>query len=131
MELDCEVEEKDILDRKINTEELIVYLKEKQFLIQEERLLGVHMQMTSIQVLFESEKLVLVKALNDEGIYLSCLNRKEQEIKVAIPLSCLSLLGYHIVYDVLRKEELGMIESTLMLSIPAQGIRHVRFIDMM
>lgn len=131
MELDCEVEEKDILARKISIEELIVYLKEKQFLIEEERLLGVYMQMTSIQVLFESEKLVLVKALNDEGIYLSCFNRKEQEIKVAIPLSCLSLLGHHIVYDVLRKEELGMIESTLMLSIPAQGIRYVRFIDMM
>lgn len=131
MELDCEVEKKDILSRKISIEELIVYLKEKQFLIEEERLLGVYMQMTSIQVLFESEKLVLVKALNDEGIYLSCFNRKEQEIKVAIPLSCLSLLGHHIVYDVLRKEELGMIESTLMLSIPAQGIRYVRFIDMM
>lgn len=131
MELDCEVEEKDILARKINKEELIVYLKEKQFLIEEERLLGVYMQMTSIQMLFESEKLVLVKTLNDEGIYLGCFNRKDQEIKVAIPLSCLSLLGHHIVYDVLRKEELGMIESTLMLSIPAQGIRHVRFIDMM
>lgn len=131
MELDCEVEEKDILARKISIEELIVYLKEKQFLIEEERLLGVYMQMTSIQILFESEKLVLVKTLNDEGIYLSCFNRKEQEIKVAIPLSCLSLLGHHIVYDVLRKEELGMIESTLVLSIPAQGIRHVRFIDMM
>lgn len=131
MELDCEVEEKDILARKINKEELIVYLKEKQFLIEEERLLGVYMQMTSIQILFESEKLVLVKTLNDEGIYLGCFNRKDQEIKVAIPLSCLSLLGHHIVYDVLRKEELGMIESTLMLSIPAQGIRHVRFIDMM
>ena len=131
MELDCEVEEKDILARKINKEELIVYLKEKQFLIEEERLLGVYMQMTSIQILFESEKLVLVKTLNDKGIYLSCFNRKEQEIKVAIPLSCLSLLGHHIVYDVLRKEELGMIESTLMLSIPAQGIRYVRFIDMM
>lgn len=131
MKLECEVEEKDILARKIDREELIVYLKENQFLIEEKNVLDIYMQMTSIQVLFESEKLVLVKAINDEGIYLSCFNRKEQEIKVAIPLSCLNLLGHYIVYDVLRKAELGMIESTFMLSIPAQGIRHVRFIDMM
>lgn len=131
MELDCKVDEKDILARKISKEELIVYLKEKQFLIEEERLLGIYRQMTSIQILFESEKLVLVKALNDEGIYLGCFNRKGQDVKVAIPLSYLSLLGHHIVYDVLRKEEIGMIESTLMISIPAQGMRHVRFIDMM
>lgn len=131
MKLDEQVDEKDILARKMSKEELIVYLKEKQFLIEEEKLLGVYMQMTSIQVLFESEKLVLVKVLDDGGIYISCFNRRRQDIKVAIPLSYLSLLGHHIAYDVLRKEEIGMIESTLMLSIPAQGMRHVRFIDMM
>lgn len=131
MRLDDEVEEKDLSVRKIDREELIAYLKEKQFIIEGQSVLGIYMQMASIQVLFESEKLVLIKASNNEGVYLSCFNRKGQDIKVAIPLSYLSLLGHHIIYDVLRKEEIAMIESTLMLSIPAQGMRHVRFIDMM
>ncbi|QEH67963.1 hypothetical protein QTL86_14875 [Cellulosilyticum sp. ST5] len=101
---------------------LVMPKKVKQEILKEKE------QLVLTHILYDTEELLLTRSRDEMGTYLSCLNKKNEQVSVAIPLSAANLLGSYIAYDVLAKKEIGLIEDTLLLRIEGGEKRIIKLL---
>ena len=116
------------LQHDINREELKAIFEEggKYPSIKEKLILKAHEITDHTKLVYDSKELAVLCSNDSTGVYLSCFNKTEEEIKLEVPLTALELSGKHSAYCVLTAEELIVLDERLTLFIPDLGILLVK-----
>lgn len=99
--------------------------------IKEQLILKAYDMAENTKVIYESENITVLSSYDQTGTYLSCFNKMGVEVSLEIPLLAVGLLGNYIAYCVLTGQEIGILEDTLVLQIPEQGILLVKLLPVM
>lgn len=72
--------------------------------------------------LYDTDLITVVQAEDRTGTYLCCVNKSKEDITLQATLSSLALEGNYTAYCILSREEIGVINSTMSLIIPALNV---------
>ena len=115
-------------NRIINRQELEAIFEKggKYPSIKEQLVLKAHEITTKTKVVYESKEVDIFIGEDQTGHYLSCFNKIDEEIVLELPLEVLDMTKQQSAYCVLTATNLVIIDDTLTLTIPDQGILLVK-----